>query len=204
MKKYIKFIIAATVTATAILFLASVLKQVHKRTEAKEIISLVVANREKLAELVTFRYSRDTVIYETRQPSRFMARFNAGPDTVAVFIARPVICAGIDLRKLQYEDITISGDTLYVNLPAPEVLDLYLNHSDITQVYSAWDWKLDDKLGPMAEKTKDGLRRDALQTGILSKAGAQAERSLSAFLSKTTRMTVKARCKQPEQINKTR
>lgn len=199
MKKYIKYVIAAAVTATAIILVAAIAKRAGRKTDAKEIVSLVVSNKEKLAELVTYRYSRDTVLYETRKPSKFVAKFTDEPDTVAVFIARPVICAGVDLRNLQHEDVTVRNDTLFVSLPAPEILDLYLNSSDITEVYSSWDWKLDDKLGAMSERAKAGLRRDALRQGILLKAGAQAERSMSEFLERLCKMPVVVRCRQREE-----
>lgn len=201
MKKYIKYILAAAVAAIAIILAVAVVKWARKKTDVKEIVSLVVTNKEKLAELVTYRYSRDTVLFETQKPSKFVARFTDAPDTVAVFIARPVIVAGVNLRNLQDEDFTVSGDTLYVSLPAPEILDIYLNHSDITQVYAAWDWKLDDKLGSMAERAKDGLRRDALRQGLLEKAGAQAERSLSEFLGRVCKKPVVVRCRPRDGIN---
>lgn len=197
MKKYTKYIIAAAVIAIAVIIGVAVAKKIHKKAQAQEIVSLIVAKKEKLAELVTYRYCRDTVLFETERPSKFVARFTSAPDTVAVFIARPTICAGMDLRKLTYEDIRISGDTLYVNLPAPEILDVYLNHSDLKQVYAAWDWKLDDKLGTMAEKAKAGLQRDALRQGILEKAAAQAELSISSFLSQACRMPVVVTVSQP-------
>ena len=190
MKKYTKYIIAAAVAALAIIITVAVVRKVHKKARAQEIVSLIVTKKEKLAEMVTYRYCRDTVLFETEKPSQFVALFTDTPDTVAVFIARPTVCAGVDLRKLMEEDVRVSGDTLYVNLPAPEILDVYLNHSDLKQVYAAWDWKLDDKLGPMAEKAKAGIRRDALRQGILQKAGIQAERSLSSFLSQACRMPV--------------
>lgn len=199
MKKYIRYIIAAAVAAIAVILVVAVSKTVRRKTDAKEIVSMVVTNKEKLAELVTYRYSRDTVLYETVRPSKFVSKFTEAPDTVAVFIARPVICAGVNLRNLRYEDVIMRDDTLFVSLPAPEILDLYLNSSDITEVYTAWDWKLDDKLGPMAERAKDGLRLDALRNGILKKAEAQAERSLSEFLGRLCRVPVIVECRQPEQ-----
>lgn len=199
MKKYIRYVIAAAIAAIAVIIVIAIAKSARHKTDAKEIVSLVVTNKEKLAELVTYRYSRDTVIYETRKPSKFVARFTDAPDTVAVFIARPMVCAGVDLRNLQYEDVTMRNDTLFVTLPAPEILDLYLNNSDITEVYTAWDWKLDDKLGAISERAKEGLRRDALRHDILQKAGAKAERSLSEFLGRICRVPVVVRCRPQEQ-----
>lgn len=200
MKKYVKAVIAATLAAIAIIIVLGVARKVSRKAEAREIISLVVTNREKIAELVTYRYSRDTVLFEVGKPSGLMAYLTPGPDTLAVFIARPTICAGVDLRKLRAEDFRVDSDTLRVSLPAPEILDLYLNHSDITQVYAAKSWKLDDKLGQVAERAKGGLQRDALRQGILGKAGAQAERSLSEFLSRVCGMPVVAQCAQPDAI----
>jgi|GEM_PF-6526982 hypothetical protein len=200
LKQYIKYLIAATLTVIAVILVVSVAKKVSRKTDVKETISLIIEQREKLAELVTYRYSRDTILFETEAHSGIFSRFVTDPDTVAVFLARPTICAGINLQNLSIDDFVIKGDTLFVSLPAPEVLDVYVNHSDINMVYSSKFWELDDNLSAVAERAKSGLRRDALRQGILQKAGEQAERSLADFLSQLCRMPVVVECNEKNSI----
>lgn len=196
-KKTIKIILIASVIVAILAALAfHFFRKEEKKAATREIVSLLVVNKEKLAEITTYRYSRDTVFFETESPTGLRSIFSSKPDTVAVFLVRPTICAGIDLRNLSEEDFSIRNDTLFVSLPAPVILDTYLNHSDISIVYSAKGWKMDTQLSVISEKAKSDLRRDALRQGILAKAATKAERSLSDFLGILCQMPVQVRCVQ--------
>lgn len=197
MKKLDKIILAASIVAIVFLLAFVLTKKSENKADVNETISLIVSDKEKLAELVTFRYSRDTILFETKDPSVLASLFSRKPDTVAVFLARPTICAGIDLRKLTTDDFRMKNDTLLIRLPDPEILDLYLNHSDLTQVYSARNWTFDDSISKMSERAKEGLKRDALRQGILLKAARQAEQSISTFLTTACNIPVVASCDLP-------
>lgn len=194
MKKYYKILLAATVTALAVILVLFTAKTLKEKAMPKEIVSLIVVNKEKLAELVTYRYSRDTVVFEIEDPTPFKAIFAPHPDTVAVYLVRPTICAGIDLKDLKEEDFVVKNDTLFVTLPKPVILDLYLNHADIVPVYDPRKWDMDSRMGELTEKAKADLEKDALRQGILEKAAAKAERSLSDFLEMACQMPVRAKC----------
>ena len=194
MKKYLKYIIAVAVAVVAVILVSAAVKRVNKRTNAYEVISLVVKNRERLAELVTYKYCKDTLLIESEERTGLMSYFDSTPDTVAVLLVRPTVCAGVDLRHLKTEDFFSRNDTLIVSLPAPEILDLYVNHADITKVYMDKDWDFDRRIGPMTEKVKTAFEADALRQGILLKAKTRAESSMSEFLTLICGMPVVATC----------
>ena len=194
MKKYLKYLIAAAITVVVVTLVVFVVNKIGKKSNPREIVSLVVKNKEKLAELVTYRYSRDTVLFETAERTGLKSFFDDSPDTVAVLLVRPTLCAGLDLRCLKSEDFRIGTDTIYVTLPAPKVLDVYVNHSDITRIYTARGWNFDGRIGQMAQQAKASFKEDALSKGVLLKAKARAESSFSEFLTLMCRMPVVATC----------
>lgn len=194
MKKLCRIILAAAGLASLAALAVFLGRQTKNRERSAEIVSIIVKNREKIAELVTYRYSRDTVVFETQEPSGILSYFSSEPDTVAVFLVRPTICAGVDLMALSEESFAVRNDTLYVQLPAPKILSLYLNHSDIVPVYDSRRWDMDAKMSVLAEKAKSDFQRDALRQGILAKAGDKAEREMSKFLSRLCGMPVVASC----------
>lgn len=194
MKKLCRIILAAAGLAALAALAVFLGRQTKNRERSAEIVSIIVKNREKIAELVTYRYSRDTVVFETQEPSGILSYFSSEPDTVAIFLVRPTICAGVDLMALSEESFAIRNDTLYVQLPAPKILSLYLNHSDIVPVYDSRRWDMDAKMSVLAEKAKSDFQRDALRQGILAKAGDKAEREMSEFLSLLCGMPVVASC----------
>ena len=194
MKKYLKYIIAVAVAVVAVILVSAAVKRVNKRTNAYEVISLVVKNRERLAELVTYKYCKDTLLIESEERTGLMSYFDSTPDTVAVLLVRPTVCAGVDLRHLKTEDFISRNDTLIVSLPTPEILGLYVNHTDITKVYMDKDWDFDRRIGPMTEKVKTAFEADALRQGILLNAKARAESSMSEFLTLICGMPVVATC----------
>ena len=197
MKKPLKYIIAAAAVAAVAVLAVGLARKAGGRAESREMVSLVVKNREKLAELVTYRYSRDTVIYETRERSGLVAFLEGSTDTVAVLLVRPTVCAGVDLRHLKSEDFRIGRDTIYVTLPPPQILEVYVNHADIRRIYTARDWRIDNRLGQITEKAKASFRDDAVNRGVLLKAGARAERSMSEFLTLMCGKPVVATCSAP-------
>lgn len=104
-----------------------------------------------------------------------------------LLIASGEVIAGVDLSKLETDDVTISedGDSITINLPPSEILSVRLDNQR-TRVY-------DRQTGLFADQNKD-LETQARQTaevevlnaacenGIMQKAADEAERSLERLL----------------------
>lgn len=143
----------------------------------------IVHQVRSLARLETIQYSVEKVI--TAETGQGFLGFLIG-DRI-LFIAHGSVVAGIDLQKLQPEDLRIESGVLYVHLPDAEVFVATLNNDD-SYVY-------DRQLGFLAKGGQDletatrqaaeqEILKSALADGILVQAQFNAESyMLRLFLS---------------------
>ncbi|GEM_PF-84714 len=114
------------------------------------------------------------------------------PDLKAVLIAQGEAVGCIDMTKIGEQDVNIEGDTLYINLPAPELCYHKLDLEN-TKVYhferSGW-WSRfftdDNETKKVIEKAyrnaEKQIRQSALDTGILEQTELNAEIILRPML----------------------
>jgi len=195
MKKLVILIAVAVVCAAA--FIIPIMMEKKQAAKVDTIVSLIVSNKRQMAELVTCRTVKDTLILDVRERTGLSLIVNdAGLDTVAIYIAHIEISAGVDLSKLVKEDFEFSGDTLFLRVPPPEILDVHINVDDIVKVYEGYGWNYDSRMPVMVRRTKHSAGNSAVRSGLLEKAAARAETSLSAFLTKSFDMPVVVSCSQ--------
>jgi len=118
--------------------------------------------------------------------------YDYAPDLKAILIASGEAVGCIDLTKLQSNDINITGDTLFIQLPNPEQcyhkLDL-----DKTRVYhferTGWWSRLfsdDDEMKSVIEKAyrnaEKQIEKSALESGILEQTEKNAKLILKPML----------------------
>ncbi|GAO41080.1 DUF4230 domain-containing protein [Flavihumibacter petaseus] len=97
-----------------------------------------------------------------------------------------VLKAGIDLSKLQPEDVIIDGKNITLNLPAPKLISLNLPPSGIKVEYQEigalrdpFDNAARDALLAQAEKQ---IRRDIAATGIFTETENNTRTLITGFL----------------------
>lgn len=86
-----------------------------------------------------------------------------------VLIQKASVHAGVDFDKMTKEDLRISEDTLFVTLPAPEIMlvDMDSHGQDVFLQKGNWSTdQLKELYGPAREK----LIQDALDGGVLAMA----------------------------------
>lgn len=144
----------------------------------------VVQEIRNLQRLETASYTIEKIIDAgTQNDSRFR-EFLFG-DRI-LLIANAQIAAGFDLSRVADGDIVVSGDTVRLNLPAPQILYTRLDNSR-TRVY-------DRQQGLLTRGEKDleaearaeaelSLRQAACEAGILNTAEENGRKQLTAFLS---------------------
>lgn len=140
----------------------------------------IVHEVRSLARLETIRYSVEKVISaETRQG---IFGFLVGDKIL--FVAHGTVIAGIDLEKLQPEDMRIESGVLYVHLPAAEIFVATLEN-DQSYVYDRQLGVLtrgDQNLETIARQAaEDEIESAALEDGILEQAQLNAENFLYRF-----------------------
>lgn len=94
------------------------------RIEMKEpevnIATIIVEKIRGASELTTAIYTTETVV-PTHQDRELMGTFQFR--TKMLYIAYGEVKAGIDLSQLTPKNVKIVDDTLYIQLPAPQILD---------------------------------------------------------------------------------
>ncbi len=133
-----------------------------------------------LARLETIQYSIEKVI--TAEQGQGFFGFLVGDRLL--FVAHGVVIAGIDMEKLQPEDLRYEDGVLYVNLPPAEIFIATLDNEksyvyDREQgILSPDNFDLETDTRRVAE---DEIRKAAIEDGILEQAQVNAEAYLLKF-----------------------
>lgn len=134
-----------------------------------------------LSRLETIQYSVEKVITAETNQGPFGFLFG---DRL-IFVAHGIVLAGIDMEKLQPDDLYLKDQVLYVRLPAPEIflttLDnnkSYVYHRD-TGVLTHGSPNLETNARQAAETE---IEKAAVEDGILKMARQNAESYLERFL----------------------
>jgi hypothetical protein len=144
----------------------------------------VVERVQTLSDLVTVKYVLEKVVILDAPPQSTLGRFVQGDNRV-LLLAHGIVKAGVDLKAITPADVTVSGKTITVRLPAAHITDCYLDE-DQTKVI---DWKLgflrafDKDLEQTArQQAVTDIRNAARSGGILRDAAERAQWQLAAFL----------------------
>jgi hypothetical protein len=137
----------------------------------------VVHEVQSLSELVTVKYVMDKVVV--------LEDVKWYGENRVLLLAHGVVKAGIDLKRLAPDDVQISGQTISLRLPPPQVTDAYLDdqasqvidHS--TGLLRAFDKDLEQTA---RQNAVDDIARAARKGGILDDADKRARTELETFL----------------------
>ena len=133
-----------------------------------------------LARMETIQYSIEKVI--TAELRQEFLGFLVGDRLL--FVAHGVVIAGIDMEKLQPEDLRLEDGVLYVKLPPAEIFIATLDNEksyvyDREQgILSPDNFDLETDTRRVAE---DEIRKAAIEDGILEQAQVNAEAYLLKF-----------------------
>jgi hypothetical protein len=133
-----------------------------------------------LSRLETIQYTVEKVITAETGQGPFGFLFG---DRL-IFVAHGIVLAGVDMEKMQPEDLSVKGQVLYVRLPASEIflttLDndkSYVYHRD-TGALTHGSPNLETNARQAAEAE---IEKAALEDGILKMAQQNAESYLDSF-----------------------
>jgi hypothetical protein len=144
---------------------------------------VVVEGIQELDQLATVRWTESVPV--TRESGGdILNRLFSGEKVIV--IATGNVEAGVDLKDLGKDDVSVNGETVTINLPEPEILSASLDEGK-TRVYdrdfSPLNIRPDDDLVEKArlravEKIEDAARENR----ILDTAEQNAEDSIRAFV----------------------
>jgi hypothetical protein len=147
-----------------------------------ESTNLVLERIQAMSQLTTTRYTFSNIVESQRDLPGVL-------DTLyrdqLVMVVAGHINAGIDLSKLQPEDITADGATLIVRLPSPQLFDCFINEAQSyvvernTGLFASESPQLDQQARAFAISE---FRNQALENGILNEVNLNATSTLELFL----------------------
>jgi len=148
-----------------------------------ENTATIIQQVQTLSDLVTVKYVMQKVELVDSPPGSTLGQFIQG-DNKVMLLAQGVVKAGIDLKKISPNDITISGRSLTITLPRPEITDAYLDDSQTKVVERTTGFlrSLDKDLEQTTRQyAVDDIRRAAQESGILNDANERARTQLRTF-----------------------
>lgn len=135
---------------------------------------------QALARLETIQYSIEKVITAEIGQGTFGFLFG---DRL-LFVGHGIVIAGIDLAKMNPQDMQLQGNALYVRLPEPEIFVATLDNQK-SYVYDRQTGALtrgDINLEATARQAaEDEIKKAAIDDGILEQARANAESFMKEF-----------------------
>ena len=143
----------------------------------------VVQQVQTLSDLVTVKYVMQKVEIVDSPPESTLGKFIQG-DNKVLLLALGVVKAGIDLKQITPDDVTISGRNISIKLPPPRITDAYLDDSQTKVIERTTGFlrSLDKDLEQTTRQNAvDDIRRAAQQNGILNDATDRARLELRSF-----------------------
>lgn len=136
-----------------------------------------------LSQLVTVKYVLEKVVGREEPAESTLGKMFSGQNRV-LLLAHGVVKAGVDLEKLQTEDVQVNGSKLSIKLPPAQIFDVILDEQETqviertTGLFRPFDKQLEQTVRQMAV---DDLRRAARTGGILKEADDRAREQLKNF-----------------------
>jgi hypothetical protein len=146
----------------------------------QEDTATVVQQVQTLADLVTVKYVLEKVV--------ILEDVKWYGENRVLLVAHGIVKAGIDLKRITSDDVTIAGKKISLRLPSPQITDAYLDDprsqviDHTTGLLRAFDKDLEQTA---RQNAVDDLRRAARKDGILDEADKRARLELELFLRQT-------------------
>lgn len=141
----------------------------------------IIREVRSIARLETIKFSVEKIITaETREGA-----FDWLVGDKLIFVAHGEVIAGVDLAKIESDDLEVKQGVLYVTLPEPEIFATVLDNEGSyvydreTGLFTKREKDLETEARRVAERE---IREGALEDGILDLAAQNAESFLDRLL----------------------
>ncbi|MEI7535268.1 MAG: DUF4230 domain-containing protein [Verrucomicrobiae bacterium] len=148
----------------------------------------VVHEVQSLSDLVTVKYVMDKVVV--------LEDVKWYGENRVLLLAQGVVKAGIDLKRLKPENVSISGKKISLHLPPTQITDAYLDDKasqvidHTTGLLRAFDKDLEQTA---RQNAVDDIARAARRAGILDEADKRGREELQNFFKRAGFDTVEFR-----------
>ena len=138
---------------------------------------ILVKDIRSLGQVITATYYDEVVV-----DSVIKHHFPQLPltDDQLVIIARGKVLAGIDLKGLADSSVTVSKDTVRMQLPPTKIIDVIINPGDYETFEETGKWG-QEAVTAVKLKAKDKITGNAFSKNIIEKANLKAKAVLEDF-----------------------
>ena len=158
----------------------------------------VVVQIQSLAELVTVKYVIEKVVFAETPKATTIDQLLPGRDDKIILLAHGIVKAGVNLSRVQSEDVETRGETIRITIPQAVLTDQYLDEN-ATQVLDrrtgllrTYDLKLEQQA---RQEAVAQIARAARQSGIEREANERARQQLTTFFKSLGYKEVEVRTK---------
>ena len=148
----------------------------------------VVEKIRTISEFTSACYYEEAVLkrdkVEAGKQNKLMQLANIEADSVrseVVILAKGTVRAGYDLSKIPANQIKVSGDSISLALPKPEIFDVIVNPSDYEMYVEDGKWP-HEEITSIQATYREELTASSLESGLLEKADKSGEERLTNFL----------------------
>ena len=147
----------------------------------------VVEKIKSISEFTTACYYEEAVLKNSKteagKQNVLMNLVHIEADSVhseVVILAKGKVRAGYDLGKISADQIQISGDSISVALPEPEIFDVIVNPSDYEMYIEEGKWN-HDEISAMQAEYRNALTEKSKENGLLQKADETGKTRLATL-----------------------
>lgn len=147
----------------------------------------VVEKIKNISEFTTACYYEEAVLKNSKseagKQNKLMSLVHIEADSVhseVVILAKGKVRAGYNLGKISAEQIYVSGDSITVALPAPEIFDVIVNPSDYEMYIEEGKWS-HEEISAMQTEYRNVLTERSKESGLLHKASESGKSRLETL-----------------------
>ncbi|MEO6134981.1 MAG: DUF4230 domain-containing protein [Ginsengibacter sp.] len=152
---------------------------------------ILVKEIHSLATLVSITYSDEIVMDSTKVGNGLPSLLPTTMGTLLtpsldrlVIIGRGKAVAGTDLKKLNENDIHVTGDSIHLLLPTASILQVIINPSNFEIFSEEGDWS-ETAIIDLKRKISERVQQNALAQNILNRANDRSKSVMETFLKNT-------------------
>lgn len=141
---------------------------------------VLIKEINNLSQLVTIT-SFDEIVMDSVKKLKSVSIFLPPPVFKIVLIGKGKVMAGVDLKKIRSEDVSVDKDSVSVTLPPSEILYSILNPSDFETFDETGNWNADE-VTQIKLRMRDRMIKRAIAQNLLQKSSDRCKLLMENFL----------------------
>jgi hypothetical protein len=142
---------------------------------------ILIKEINNLAQLITITSFDEVVMDSIKKSKKLPGTIFPVPASKIVLIAKGQVMAGVDLKKLNNEDVMIKNDSISILFPPPQILNTILNPSDFETFDETGVWS-SEEVNQVKVRIREKIIQRALEQNLLFKASERCKIIMENFL----------------------